>query len=324
MKISKLLASILTLVFGILGGIFAFVALMLFFHPFQNQQGEPVPAALMLVFAGMGAIFLLVALFIALLRRRTFRQEEELRAWGLRVPAQITALTPKLSISVNRLHPMVATAQCVHPVTGETVTVQSPPMMNPPCRLTEEVTALFDPEDPTRCMLDLTDQGGLFISRAPTTCWSRRLTRSFTLYSLVPSGVILVAMLILPLVLARNGRPGFESFLTLGLIGLVFFFCALWVRQRQIHKCERYEALRGTGLRVPATIIDIARSDVYNVSRWGDIQLIGECVHPLTHRMVRVSSMALLKTDKQVGDVVTARFDPAEESLCFLDVEEPA
>ena len=112
----------------------------------------------MWVFSGLGAFFAVLGLGISACMGASRRHREALLSYGLRVRATVTEVAENRSVSMGSRHPFRVTAQCVHPVTGQAVTLRSHSLWT--CSLTpgQPVTVAFDPADGKKYAFKLQDE----------------------------------------------------------------------------------------------------------------------------------------------------------------------
>ena len=112
----------------------------------------------MWIFAGLGAFFAVLGLSISACMGAARRSREALLSYGLRARATVTAVTENKSVSMGSRHPCRVTATCVHPVTGQEVTLRSHNLWT--CALTpgQQVTVAFDPAREKKYAFDLQDE----------------------------------------------------------------------------------------------------------------------------------------------------------------------
>ena len=147
----KTVKHILALVFGILGLVYSAIGLMIINIPSADQEVPLVGY----VFAPLGAAFLLAAVLVWYFLSRSERRRQELLSYGIRVAAIITDIRVNYSVKVNRRCPVIAYAQCIHPVTREEVTLRSHNLWGATIATGDKVDICFDQMDEKRYAFDI-------------------------------------------------------------------------------------------------------------------------------------------------------------------------
>lgn len=152
MKTVKL---ILRMVLGLIGGVYLVVAAVMY----KLMQETPLPdediPVLFAVFGGLGGLFLGLAVLIPWLVGRGERRRQELLAWGQRVTATVVDVRPNYNVRVNRRHPWVVYAECIHPVTREKVVLHSHSVWNCHIATGQSVDVVFDQMNEKRFAFDI-------------------------------------------------------------------------------------------------------------------------------------------------------------------------
>ena len=147
MKVAKTLL----IVFVILGlvqiGVGAVVALTV--DPTAEE------AVLKYIYPPLGMAMALAGVLIYAFSLRAQRRREYLYGYGRCVQAQVVAAEQNFNVKVNRQHPWVVKATCVHPLTGETVTVKSHSVWAGVPAVGDKVPVWFDPMNEKRYAFEL-------------------------------------------------------------------------------------------------------------------------------------------------------------------------
>lgn len=148
-------SQVVTLVFGILGTVYAVIGGVLLTLAarlsgslasiFSLPEEELALAVCGTVFGVLGAGFLLVTAVLLLRARQRKRLREELLTWGTRVKGTVTDVRIDHSIRVNGHSPLVAMVRC-HLPSGET-TLRSPRLWSACPSTGDTVEVLYDPMD---------------------------------------------------------------------------------------------------------------------------------------------------------------------------------
>ena len=146
---------VVTLVFGILGTVYAVIGGVLLTLAarlagsmadiFSLPEGELALAVCGTVFGVLGAGFLLVTAVLLLRARQRKRLREELLTWGARVKGTVTDVRIDYSIHVNGHSPLVARVRCPFP-SGEAI-LRSPRLWKASPSTGDTVEILYDPMD---------------------------------------------------------------------------------------------------------------------------------------------------------------------------------
>lgn len=102
------------------------------------------------IFGGIGAVFLLVTVLLLLCARHARLRREELLRYGTRVQGTVTDVIIDRSMRVGGRHPLRAVVAVVHPVTGEVLSLRTPPLWEATPSTGDAADVLFDPMDPRR------------------------------------------------------------------------------------------------------------------------------------------------------------------------------
>lgn len=113
---------------------------------------------LMLIFGLIGGVFALVAAVIFIILRCQTARREELLAVGRRVQATVVDVRTQYAVQVNRRHPVYAVAECTHPYTGQLTQVKSPSVFRRDLFPGQTLDVYFDPNDPDKYIVDLTEE----------------------------------------------------------------------------------------------------------------------------------------------------------------------
>lgn len=146
----RIVKNTLMLTFGLLG-----LAYTIFGGAMLHMGVSPV---LGYVFLPLGVAFLLVTAAVWYFFSRARRRREELLTWGTRAKATVTGVRANLNVRVNRRNPDVVLAQCVHPITRETVTLRSHNVMDCTLHPGDTVEIAFDPMNERRYAFDLREE----------------------------------------------------------------------------------------------------------------------------------------------------------------------
>lgn len=110
------------------------------------------------LFTTFGVVMLALGVgFFALMSRRE-HQRDELFRYGMVVQGVVEDLQWNYAVSVNGRHPWHAMVKCVHPRTGEQITVRSHGEYGPQLRIGETVRVAFDPMDEKKYAVELSPQ----------------------------------------------------------------------------------------------------------------------------------------------------------------------
>lgn len=140
----------LMLTFGLLGLAYTFIGGVMLYMGVNPALGY--------VFLPLGAAFLLATAAVWYFFSRARRRREELLTWGTRAKATVTEVRANLNVRVNRRNPDVVLAQCVHPITRETVTIRSQHVINCTLHPGDTVEIAFDPMNERRYAFDLREE----------------------------------------------------------------------------------------------------------------------------------------------------------------------
>lgn len=146
----RIVRNILMLVFGLLGLAYTAIGALALHTGFSPVLGY--------VFLPLGAAFLLATAAVWYFFNRSRRRREELLTWGTRARATVTDVRVNPNVRVNHRNPHVVLAQCVHPVTRETVTLRSHNVMDCTLQPGDTVDILFDPMNEKRYVFDLREE----------------------------------------------------------------------------------------------------------------------------------------------------------------------
>lgn len=105
---------------------------------------------------GLGQLMLGVGLFVGMGRRE--RQREELFLYGTVVNGQVEAVRCNYAVSVNGRHPWYACVRCVHPITGQQITVRSHGVYDILLQEGDTVRVAFDPMNEKKYAVEMTAQ----------------------------------------------------------------------------------------------------------------------------------------------------------------------
>jgi len=86
------------------------------------------------------------------------KKRAELMTYGRRVKGCVTRVKRNVAIRVNRRHPWQAEVRCLHPLTGQEITVRSHNLWVCPVKEGDSVDVLFDPMDEKKYAVDVTDE----------------------------------------------------------------------------------------------------------------------------------------------------------------------
>lgn len=131
---------IIAFVFGLLGVIYAAIGFVMMSIPADDPEVPLVGS----IFAPLGVAFLLVAALVWYFISRSERRRQEVLAYGIRVRAVVTDIRINYSVKVNRRSPITVYAQCIHPVSRETVTLRSHNLWNATIATGDKVDICFD------------------------------------------------------------------------------------------------------------------------------------------------------------------------------------
>lgn len=150
----KTVKHILTLVFGLLGAIYTAIGMFMLNAP----SADPDLPVVGRIFTALGVAFLLATVLVWYFISRSERRRQEVLAYGIRVSATVTDIRVNYSVKVNRRSPVIAYAQCVHPVTRETVTLRSHNLWRVTIATGDKVDILFDQMDEKRYAFDIPEE----------------------------------------------------------------------------------------------------------------------------------------------------------------------
>ena len=147
LKVSK----ILMIVFTLIGIVYIAIGLAV------GLTADPATdeAALKYIFPPIGAAMALAGLMPHGVALRAKRRREYLYGYGKMVRATVERVGQNYSITVNRRHPWVVRARCVHPLTGEDVLLKSHSVWTDVPKEGEQVTIWFDPMNEKRYAFEL-------------------------------------------------------------------------------------------------------------------------------------------------------------------------
>lgn len=105
-------------------------------------------------------------------------------------------------------------------------------------------------------------------------------------------------------------------------IGGVLLLGALLTHLFSRRNQERLAILRASGIRRQGTVTQVCKNydiDVNNHHPW---EVTATCVHPRTGETVTAYEPAVWKTTLQPGDSIDVLFDPIDDKVFMLDIEE--
>lgn len=146
----KMVRNILVLVFGFLGLTYGIIGGAVLY--------TGVSLALGYIFLPLGVLFLLAAGCVWFFLSRSLRRREELLTWGTRVTATVTKVYANSNLRMNGHHPKVVLAQCVHPITHETLTLRSHNVQDCTLQPGQTVDIAFDPMNEKHYVFDLMEK----------------------------------------------------------------------------------------------------------------------------------------------------------------------
>lgn len=118
---------------------------------------NPALNILTLVFGIIGGTFIAVALILMGISSRSRRRYEDLLARGQRVSVTVTDVTDNPYIAVNNRHPVNLHAECRNPITGQTMQLKSQNLFDRALYPGMQVDVLFDPNDPEKYIFDVAE-----------------------------------------------------------------------------------------------------------------------------------------------------------------------
>lgn len=150
----KSVKHILTLVFGILGTVYAAIGFVML----NVNNTDPDLPIVGNVFFILGLVFLLTTVLVWYFISRSQRMRQELLTWGTRVTATVTDIRVNYSVKVNHRSPVVVYATCIHPVSREQVTLRSHNLWNCVMESGQKVDIVFDPMNEKRYAFDIREE----------------------------------------------------------------------------------------------------------------------------------------------------------------------
>lgn len=112
---------------------------------------------LMWVFSGLGLFLLLTGVIVSVCMSNGQRRREALLGYGRRATGTIQEVQIVRSVTVCNRHPRVVVATCVHPLTGQTVTLRSHQLWDCTAVPGQHVEIAFDPINEKKYAMDLHD-----------------------------------------------------------------------------------------------------------------------------------------------------------------------
>lgn len=122
-----------------------------------SRAADPGMLTLQWILAGVGGLMALAGIITWAVMDAGERRRADLLGYGRWAQGTITALKENRSVSMGSMHPWVATATCVHPLTGETVTLRSHLLWTKCVSVGQQVNIAFDPIDEKKYAFDLRD-----------------------------------------------------------------------------------------------------------------------------------------------------------------------
>lgn len=114
---------------------------------------------LMWVFAAIGPILAAAGLIVHGCMGRRQQRREELLGYGRRAIGTVVSIKEVKNVSVGNRHPWVATATCVHPLTGESVTLRSHYLWTCSVVAGQHIDIAFDPMNEKKYAMDIREEG---------------------------------------------------------------------------------------------------------------------------------------------------------------------
>ena len=152
----KSVKHILALVFGLLGLTYTVIG-MIMLNVTSTDPDVPVVGN---VFSLLGVVFLAATALIWYFLGRNERRRREVLDYGIRVAATVTDVRPNYSVRVNRRHPWIVYAECVHPVTREKAVLRSHNVWNVSIATGQRVDILVDQMNEKRYAFDIPEAEG--------------------------------------------------------------------------------------------------------------------------------------------------------------------
>lgn len=112
---------------------------------------------MMWVFSGLGLVLLLTGVIVSVCMSHGERRREALLSYGRREIGAIQEVRMVRSVTVCNRHPWVVIATCVHPLTGQTVTLRSHYLWDCKAVPGQHVEIAFDPINEKKYAMDLHD-----------------------------------------------------------------------------------------------------------------------------------------------------------------------
>jgi len=150
----KTVKHILALVFGLLGAIYTAIGVLMLNIPAHDPEMDLVGG----IFAGLGVAFLLATVLVWYFISRSERRRQELLQYGIRVSATVTDIRVNYNVKVNRRYPINVYAQCVHPISRETVILRSHNLWRVTMATGDKVDILFDQMNEKRYAFDIPEE----------------------------------------------------------------------------------------------------------------------------------------------------------------------
>lgn len=107
------------------------------------------------VFSGLGGLFLLSGIILYFALGAAAQSREALLGYGHRVIATVISVDMNRSVSYGSAHPYVVTAECTHPLTGQTVRVKSHQVWKTSLQPGDRVEVAFHPSNEKKHAFDL-------------------------------------------------------------------------------------------------------------------------------------------------------------------------
>lgn len=124
-------------------------------HPADYMDGTF--RIMMWVFSGLGLFLLLTGVIVSACMSHGQRRREALLGYGRRATGTIQEVQIVRSVTVCNRHPQVVVATCVHPLTGQTVTLRSHQLWDCTAVPGQQVEIAFDPINEKKYAMDLHD-----------------------------------------------------------------------------------------------------------------------------------------------------------------------
>lgn len=124
-------------------------------HPADYMDGTF--RIMMWVFSGLGLFLLLTGVIVSVCMSHGQRRREALLGYGRRATGTIQEVRIVRSVTVCNRHPRVVVATCVHPLTGQTVTLRSHQLWDCTAVPGQQVEIAFDPINEKKYAMDLHD-----------------------------------------------------------------------------------------------------------------------------------------------------------------------